>query len=173
MADELLDQVDKNDNVIGTVWKSQAHGNPEIIHREIAFAVFSKQGEVLLQQRSANKTNDPHAWKLTVAGHVGAGENPESAAKRELKEELGFDAKPIFYNKTYISQQKFNESRFFYVYYSLLDNLPKLSIDYDEVADAKWVKLNELDSFSKNNDYDLNGWSHKTIIEIAKFLKLI
>jgi isopentenyl-diphosphate delta-isomerase len=172
MADEILDQVDKDDNVIGTVWKSKAHGNPDIIHREIAFVIFDKQGNVLLQQRSAGKTNDPLAWKLTVAGHVGAGEEPQSAATRELKEELGFVAKPIYFNKTYISQQKFNESRFFYVYYSLVGKLPKLVLNYYEVADAKWVKISDLDEFAKNNSYDLDGWSHKTIIEIARYLKI-
>lgn len=173
MADELLDQVDKDDNVVGTVWKSQAHANPDIIHREIAFVVFSKQGEVLLQQRSANKTSDPLAWKLTAVGHVGAGERPEVAAERELEEELGFKAKPVFYNKIYISQQQFNESRFFYVYYSLLDELPTLVVDREEVATAKWVKISELNNFAKNYDYDVNGWSHKIIIKIAKYLKLI
>ena len=173
MADELLDQVDKNDKVIGTVWKSQAHGNPDIIHREIAFVVFNKNGEVLLQQRSAKKTNDPLGWKLTAAGHVGKGEDPKIAASRELKEELGVEAEPIYFNKVFISQQEYNESRFFYVYYSLLDNSPRLVIDENEVEDAKWVKIEKLDDFAKTNNYDSNGWSHKTIIEIAKYIKLI
>ena len=173
MADELLDLVDKDDNVIGSVWKSKAHSDSKLIHREIAFVVFNNMNQVLLQQRSASKTNDPLSWKLTVAGHVGAGEKPQDAALRELKEELGFTTKPIFYNKIYISQQKFNESRFFYIYYSVVKNSPKIIVDRTEVADTKWVEIGKLKEFANDNEYDINGWSHITIIEIANKLKII
>lgn len=173
MADELLDLVDKDDNVIGTVWKSEAHKNPILIHREIAVAVFNNNKQVLLQQRSAKKTNDPLAWKITVAGHVGAGEDPKLAAERELFEELGFKTKIKFYNKVFISQKEYDESRFFYVYYAIVDFDPKIIIDPIEVADAKWVEIDGLKEFAKNNKFNIAGWSNKTIIEIAKMLKII
>ena len=52
MSDELIDQVDENDEIIGSIFKSQAHQNPSLIHREVAIVVFNKKGEVLLQQKN-------------------------------------------------------------------------------------------------------------------------
>lgn len=56
MDDELLDLVDDHDVVVGGVWKSKAHQDPTLIHREVAVIVFSNKKEVLLQQRSQKKS---------------------------------------------------------------------------------------------------------------------
>ena len=175
MADELLDQVDKDDNVIGTVWKSEAHRDLNIIHREVAVCLFSKKGEVLLAQRSFDKKNDPGAWKMTSAGHPLSGESPETAVKRELFEELGINVDPVFYGKYFSShniQGENQESRFTWLYYALLDEYPKTVLQKSEINDAKWVKVQDLSKFAIDNKYNLNSNSHKKIIEIAKFLKL-
>ncbi len=176
MADELIDQVDKNDNVVGTIWKSEAHGNPDIIHREDRAIIFDKKGEVLLQQRSFSKKNGPGLWVETAAGHVGVNESSEDAAVREIKEELGIDTKLIFFKKyfgTHARVNEYNESRFTYVYYSVLNNHPKLRLQKSEVNTTKWVKISELEEFSKKNNYELTGTSNKLILEIAKYLKII
>lgn len=174
--DELLDLVDKNDNVVGTVWKSEAHGNPDLIHREIAVAVFYKD-EILLQQRSLKKVNGPGKWEITCAGHVGSSEDPKIASEREVFEELGFKVDLTFYKKVFSKHLDSNnnptESRYFYIYYSIVNNKPQIKLDKNEVEDAKWIKLSELKSFSLKNNYKLDGISHKTIIEIAKMLKII
>ncbi len=169
MADELLDQVDKNDEIIGTVWKSNAHKNIDIIHREVACVVFDNNGEVLLQQRSFNKKNDPGVWKITAAGHPESKESPSLAIERELKEELGIVAKHIFFKKYFSVHDKDGEnkeSRFIWVYYAILDNHPQLNLQTSEVNDAKWVKINDLKEFAKNNNYDMKGSSQKLITEI-------
>lgn len=92
--DELLDLVNEKDEVIGEVWKSEAHRDPAKFHREVAIVVFNNKREVLLQQRSFKKSHDPGQWKITAAGHVGKGEKPEDAVKRELEEELGLKIVP-------------------------------------------------------------------------------
>lgn len=173
MSDELLDLVDKNDNVIGTVWKSEAHGNSKLIHREIAIAVFNNENEVLLQQRSLSKTIAPGIWSTTAAGHVATGENPDTAIIRELFEELGISVEPVFFKKTLTGPVGNDQAelRFIYWYYAILKDRPELILDNDEVGDAKWVNINELDEFSKMNNYKLGEFSRKWIMKIAKFLK--
>jgi isopentenyl-diphosphate delta-isomerase type 1 len=176
MTDELLDLVDDQDNVVGEVWKHQVHGNPKLIHREVAIAVFNDKGEVLLQQRSYKKENDPGAWKMSAAGHVGKGEDPKEAVIRELSEELGIVAHPIFYKKIFRKQlenSKISESRFFWIYYAIIDGNPEIKFDIDEVADARWVKVRQLEDFSRENTYTLNSLSHKMIMELANKLKII
>jgi isopentenyldiphosphate isomerase len=88
-SDELLDLVNENDEVVGSVWKSEAHKDNRLTHREVAVALFTKNGEVLLQQRSMKKETGKGEWKVSVAGHVAFGEDPEKAAEREVFEELG------------------------------------------------------------------------------------
>lgn len=176
MADELLDQVDKNDNVIGTVWRSDAHGNPNLMHREVGVCVFNHNSEVLLAQRAFSKKNDPGAWMMAAAGHPISGEEPLDAIKKEIKEELGLSINPIFYGKNLLTHKhgkKKTERRWFWLYYVILDNYPELRLQESEVNDIAWVKVRDLEKFASKNKYNLRGYTHKKIIEIAKFLKII
>lgn len=170
MADELLDLVDEEDNVIGTVWKSEAHGNPGMIHREIAVGVFNDLGEVLIQQRSMNKTS-PGSWEISAAGHIGAGENPDIAVKREVKEELGLDIEPIYYSKEFDYDAYHQESKFYWVYYAIVTGRPKIIIDETEVMDAKWIDPAKLIDFAIDNDWNINGGSHKMIMKLKEKIK--
>jgi isopentenyl-diphosphate delta-isomerase len=87
-AEEIVDLVDGDDRVIGTVRKLDTDTDPSLIHREIAVLVH-RDGELLWQLRSAAKTVLPLTWDVACAGHVHAGEDPLAAAHRELHEELG------------------------------------------------------------------------------------
>jgi isopentenyldiphosphate isomerase len=168
--DELLDLVDNDDMVVGTVYRSAAHKNSALIHREIAVVLFTKDGEVLLQQRSMKKSS-PGAWKITAAGHVESGEDPRRAAEREVLEELGASVDLIYHGK--IFRDEINEAKFYWIYYQILDEKPELDLDEDEVMDARWVKVDRLEEFSEENDYSLKSDSHEIIVKIASKLKLI
>jgi len=165
--DELLDLVNDNDEVIGTVLKSVAHQNPVLIHREIGIGIFTKSELVLLQRRSMKKKNGPGEWKISAAGHVEAGEDPKLACKREVKEELGLDVEPIFFEKRYVKRANL-EARFVYIYYVVLDKEIEPTLYEEEVMDSCWVSIKKLDEFAKDNDYDLNGHSHQMILKMAK-----
>ncbi|MCA9397648.1 NUDIX domain-containing protein, partial [candidate division WWE3 bacterium] len=89
--DELLDLVNENDEVIGTILRSEANSNPKVYHREIGILIADSQDRVLMQQRSKNKKVYPLYWIVSCAGHVSAGMTPEEVAHKELQEELGFD----------------------------------------------------------------------------------
>lgn len=173
--DELLDLVNKKDEVTGKVWKSEAHKNPLKIHREVAIVVFNERGEVLIQQRSLFKKNDPGEWKISSAGHVGRGEEPKHAVERELFEELGIKVEAIFYQKIFrkrLEEIGSRESRFFYIYYAIVKGIPKLKLDRNEVEDALWIKPNELKLFAKDNAWNLKGLSHKIIMELKDILNI-
>ena len=176
MADELLDLIDRNDNVIGAVLKSEAHNNRKLIHREVAIIVFDTKHRVLLQQRSLNKSILPGAWKITAAGHPNSGEDPMLAIERELFEELGIGANPVFYKKVFSSlniEGQSSESRITWVYYAVLNELPKIILQESEVGDAQWVQIKDLQAFSLDHDYNFNSDFNKILLEIATKLKLI
>lgn len=175
MSDELLDLVNKNDEVIGTVWKSEAHKSLKKLHREIAIVAFNDEGETLIQQRSISKINDPGVWKITAAGHVGASEDPKKAAEREVLEELGLKVDAKFLKKVFMKRdgkKGTTEARFIYIYYTILKGRPKLKLDKEEVDNTRWIKPNDLYKFAETNNWEVTRPSHKLIFEVKKLLKI-
>ena len=87
--DELFDRVDAADRVIGQVRRGEAHHDPSLIHRSVQILVFTGDGRVLLQRRSAAKDLFPGCYCASASGHVASGEDYTTTARRELREELG------------------------------------------------------------------------------------
>ncbi|MDE0023643.1 MAG: PLP-dependent transferase [Spirochaetaceae bacterium] len=86
---ELLDLVDADNTVIGTVDRSRVHGAPALRHRAVHVLVYDDRGHLLLQKRSAGKEIQPGKWDTSVGGHLESGESYPAAAVRETAEELG------------------------------------------------------------------------------------
>lgn len=87
--DERVDILDFEGKFTGeTGLKSEAHENGWF-HPTVHIWFFTADGRVLIQQRARNKETHPLLWDVSVAGHVGAGEEIEDAAVREIKEEIG------------------------------------------------------------------------------------
>lgn len=89
---EMFEIVDEAGKVIGIAPRRQCHGNPALIHRSVHVIVLSRDGRILLQKRSADKDIQPGKWDTAVGGHLLAGEDYETAARRELSEEIGLPA---------------------------------------------------------------------------------
>lgn len=66
----------------------------ETVHMWIVRRTKDGRCEVLLQKRSANKDSNPGCYDISSAGHMDAGDEPMSAAVREIGEELGISARP-------------------------------------------------------------------------------
>ena len=160
--DELLDLVNEKDEVIGTVWKSEAHGNPKLIHREVALVVSNEDGDILFQKKSLNKEYRPGGWTVSVAGHPFADEPIINAIKREAKEELGIQASSVkLLNKKLISKN--SESRFIYVFKTTLTRDYRFKVNELEVLKVKWISQDKLDEFYKSNDIDPKGSTRKIL----------
>ncbi|MGE0141507.1 MAG: NUDIX domain-containing protein [Ilumatobacteraceae bacterium] len=90
---ELVDVVDEHDVVVGTVPRSVMRAD-RLRHRCVYIAVMHPDGRLLVHQRSATKDVWPGWWDVAVGGVVTSGESYDSAARRELREEIGVDAEP-------------------------------------------------------------------------------
>ena len=87
--DELLDVLNSQGNLIGqTAMKSVVH-RVGLYHQTVHIWFYTDDGQVLFQQRGKNKNIHPLLWDASVAGHIGAGESVETAAIREIEEEIG------------------------------------------------------------------------------------
>ncbi len=94
--DELFPVVDPDGRVIGSATRGECHSGSMILHPVVHLHVFSPDGALLLQKRSADKDIQPGRWDTSVGGHVDYGETVGQALRREAAEELGLtDFEPV------------------------------------------------------------------------------
>jgi len=88
MPDELFDVINEDDQVTGQAMRSVVH-QLGLWHRGVHVFLFTKDGKLLVQQRSKDRIHAPLALDCSVSEHVKAGEKYSDAAIRGLAEELG------------------------------------------------------------------------------------
>lgn len=88
MSDEIFDVVDEHDEVITQEIRREVH-RLGLRHRAVHVLVFNSRGDVFLQKRSRTKDTFPGAWDSSASGHLDCGEDYDSCAVREVREELG------------------------------------------------------------------------------------
>jgi isopentenyldiphosphate isomerase len=87
--DEYIDIANEDGSLTGRkALKSKIHATG-LFHHTAHLWLYTKNGHILLAQRSAKKMICPLLWDVSVAGHIDAGETPKQATVRETKEEIG------------------------------------------------------------------------------------
>jgi isopentenyl-diphosphate delta-isomerase len=89
-ATETVVLVDADDREVGVAPKLDAH-RAGALHRAFSVFVLNAAGEVLLQRRADEKYHSGGLWTNTCCGHPRPGEPVAAAARRRLREEMGFD----------------------------------------------------------------------------------
>lgn len=143
---ERLQIVDENDQPVGHATREEAWAKGFIL-RHAYMVIRDQSGNFLLQQRSLKKKAGPGIWTWSATGHVDEGESYETAAHRELLEEVGLKADLEFVGK-YRSTQP-NDFGVLDVFVSIftgtIDRSTPIMIDPEEVATTDWVSEKELD----------------------------
>jgi len=88
MSEDIFDVVNDRDEVTDRQPRSVVHQNG-LKHRATHVLVFNSRGEVFLQKRSMKKDRQPGVWDSSASGHVDSGEDYDTCAVRELREEVG------------------------------------------------------------------------------------
>lgn len=148
-AAERFPVVDKEDRVLGDAPRSEVHGN-NLRHRAVHILIFNEKGELFLQKRSRSKDRHPLLWDSSAAGHVDAGEDYDTAAERELREELGVTAELSRIAKLSASERTGEE--FIWIYRGQHDGPFQLSRAEIEFGDffpldvvARWIEARPRD----------------------------
>ncbi|GAB7107299.1 NUDIX domain-containing protein [Streptomyces phaeofaciens JCM 4814] len=96
-ADEILDIVDENDQVIGQFPRGRAYAEG-LRHRCVFIQARDAEGRLFVHRRTPTKLVFPSLYDMFVGGVVGAGETYDDAALREAEEELGVSGlpRPVF-----------------------------------------------------------------------------
>lgn len=149
--DELIDILDSQGNPTGkSCLKSVAHQNG-YFHATVHVWLYTRDEKILLQQRAPTKKVFPNLWDISVAGHVGSGEDILDAALREVYEEVGLqlykeDLQKIGNRIHQVSHDNgIQDNEFHHVFIAELKvPVEDLIIQESEVAGLKLFELNTL-----------------------------
>lgn len=180
LMDELVDILDSDGNYTGeTALKSEAHRNGWF-HPTVHIWFYTHTWMVLIQKRGADKDTHPSLWDVSVAGHVGAGEEIIVAAIREVKEEIGlalvendFEKVGVF-KSVHQHGKNITDSEFHHTFISELKvPLEKLQKQESEVEDLALIPLfllaEETWGMAKLNKYVPHGTDYySTVIKKIK-----
>tara|TARA_R110002073_G_scaffold336490_1_gene533983 strand:+ start:5016 stop:5561 length:546 start_codon:yes stop_codon:yes gene_type:complete len=156
--DEVIDILDTQGNYTGkTCLKSIAH-QKGYFHPTVHIWIFTKDKKILLQKRAPTKKVFPNLWDISVAGHIGAGEEIEKAALREVYEEIGLalfeeDLIKIGIRKHEVSHDNgIQDNEFHHVFIAeLKKDMNTLIIQEDEVSE---LQLFDLDILKKTKNLE-------------------
>jgi len=156
--EEQVILVDEQDNQIGLMPKMEAH-EKAVLHRAFSVFIFNDKGELMLQQRAADKYHSPLLWTNTCCSHQRDGETSLEAGKRRLQEEMGFTAEleEIFW---FVYKAPFDngltEHELDHVMVGTFNGVP--NINKDEVEAYKWMTLEAVKDDMEANPDAYTAW---------------
>jgi isopentenyldiphosphate isomerase len=89
--EELLDIVDGNDLVVGSLSRGFVYSQNLRNFRTVNLFALNENSLIITPRRSLSKKMFPGSLDFSVGGHVCSGETYDTAIIRELKEELGVE----------------------------------------------------------------------------------
>ncbi len=174
---ELIDVLDENRNNTGKILSREEVHKRGLWHKTVHIWVINKKGDILLQKRSPMKKTSPNMWTTSVSGHLSAGDSSIEGAIRELKEEIGIEAKPeelkylFTVSEEVIKENNIKDREHIDVYVLHADiNIDKLILQEEEVSKVKWFSFTEFEKMVNNHDKNLvkHDEIHEKIIKILK-----
>jgi len=168
MTAEQLILVDAQDRELGVGEKLQAHVEG-VLHRAFSVFIFDAEGRLLLQKRARTKYHSGGLWSNTACGHPRPGETTREAARRRLREEMGFDCElraafEFLYRAELDGELIEHEYDHVFVGHHEGDPAP----DPNEVEDWRWMTLAELRRGLLEEPQSYSYWL-KAVIESHKF----
>jgi isopentenyldiphosphate isomerase len=164
--DELLDVVDKNDNVIGTIWRNESYSLNETkagFIRAATALIQKDNGDVWIPRRTADKRIAPNGLDSSMQEHVGSGESYLEATIRGFKEELNIEVTEdqLEYVGTVLPDDELYYFVALYIYKS--NDVP----DYnpEDFVGYEWIKPEVLISRLENGEP-----SKKSLLSTTKLL---
>ncbi|HTN17152.1 MAG TPA: isopentenyl-diphosphate Delta-isomerase [Chitinophagaceae bacterium] len=141
---EWVQLVDERDKELGIMEKMAAH-KAAALHRAISVFIFNSKGEMLLQQRAAQKYHSGLLWTNTCCTHPRPGEDLLAAAQRRLSEEMGLHCL-LHHQFSFLYKADLDdgmtEHEYDHVYFGYTDDVPQANPD--EVAAWAYRKMEDI-----------------------------
>lgn len=148
---ELWDVYDINRNKTSKIMVRGQAFEKDNYHLVVHVCIFNSKGEMLIQQRQPFKEGWPNLWDITAGGSAIKGDTSQSAAERELFEEIGLreDFKNIRPHITINFDQGFDD---YYLIEREVD-INELSLQYEEVQKVKWASREDIFSMMESGEF--------------------
>jgi isopentenyl-diphosphate delta-isomerase len=172
---EYVIVVDEQDNEIETAEKLTAH-QLGFLHRAFSIFIFrqhphTKELELLLQRRAANKYHSALLWTNTCCSHPRPGEDVKSAGERRLKEEFGFstslDNLGYFHYQAHFSNGLI-ENEIDHVLIGYIDPAITPQPDSAEIHEYQWITIPDLQQALAKKPEQFTAWFEKALNIILK-----
>ena len=156
MTDELLDVVNDKDIIIGKEMRSTVH-QLGLQHRGVHVFLFTQDGKMLVQKRSADRVSSPSMLDCSVSEHVKAGESYLDAAIRGMKEEMGVDGIEIKPLVRFRMNYGINDNEISTLYEGVVEP-DKVKFDSVEIEEINYYNLDELQEMIKAGNIKFCVW---------------
>lgn len=168
MSEVIL--VNENDEQVGTMDKLEAHLQAKL-HRAFSVFIFNSNGQMLLQQRAADKYHSAGLWTNACCSHPSPGEDTNMAVLRRLQEEMGFSTSVIrIFDFTYKAEfdNGLVEYEFDHVYLGVYNG--EVYPNPDEVQDFCYKELEEIKEQMDQQPEEFTAWFHIAFPLLEKWL---
>ena len=170
---ELIDVVNENNELTGQIEERWTAYEKGLWRRTVSCWIMNKNGDILLQKRTANKRSNPNKWAKT-GGQVDSGESAEEAIFREVKEELGIEIPQEQIKVVEIRKSDDKNKRFAYNFIFVVNyKINEYTLQKDEVAEVKYVSIEDMENLKKNDDtnYTFCNWKENEFYNEMNLLK--
>jgi isopentenyl-diphosphate Delta-isomerase len=155
-TEEYLDIVNTDDIVIGQESRSIIHQRGDW-YRGVHVFLFTTDGRMLVQKRSADRASAPSALDCSVSEHVLAGESYYDAAIRGMKEEMGVEGIPIKRLAKFRMNYGVNDNEVSELYEGVVDPT-QVTFDPVEIESIHYYHMDELRAMMNDPNVKLCGW---------------
>lgn len=139
---EIWDIYDKDRIQTGKTMVRGSKFEADSYHMVVHVCIFRKDGKMLIQQRQPFKEGWPNLWDITVGGSAVYGDTSQSAAEREVWEEIGYrlNLKNSRPSMTINFEHGFDD---IYLVEGDLE-ISSLKVPSEEVQQVKWATKDEI-----------------------------
>lgn len=139
---ELWDVYDINRNITNKTMVRGEAFEKDNYHLVVHVCIFNTNGDMLIQQRQSFKEGWPNLWDITAGGSATKGDTSQTAAEREMYEEIGLklDLSNIRPHITINFKNGFDDV---YLVEENVD-IDQLTLQPEEVQKVRWATKEEI-----------------------------
>ena len=126
-------------------------------HRGVHVFLFTPDGKMLVQKRSADRAASPSMLDCSISEHVKAGESYLDAAIRGMKEEMGVDGIKVKPLVKFRMNYGVNDNEISTLYEGMVDPA-NVKFDPVEIEEIYYLSMDELQTMANEGRVAFCGW---------------